>query len=86
MIAYKVWLPISASLAFFLFAFYASVPVVIHTKLLLFSSAPLYQESSIKAPNKNIWADLNSAEAEQVAKFLFSSQALNLTKVSRASR
>jgi len=76
----------SGLIAFALFVFFASVPILHPAKLIPLSwSTSKTLDNEISAPRKNIWADLSQSESEEVRKFVFSKPDLNLTEAAKAS-
>jgi hypothetical protein len=76
------WAVISAVLVFFSFLLFISLPFLNHDM----PPTPGLSTVSFHAPKENVWADLSEHETEQLVRFLFSRQELNLTDSKRATR
>jgi hypothetical protein len=77
------WVTISAVVVFFSFLLFVSIPFLGYDAPLL---PPGPSTASFHAPKENVWADLNEKETNELVKFLFSREELNLTDSKRATR
>ena len=76
----------SGCIAFAVFVFFASVPIIFPTKVLPISwLSPKALDNAIRAPRKNVWADLSREEAKEVRELVFSKPELNLAEATKAS-
>lgn len=81
----RLWLKISAFIAFVLFVTAASSPFIKHVKISIIPSH-VSNKPSFQAPKENVWSDLSQSEANSIVNFLLSSSALNLTDTAKATR
>ena len=78
----KTWVIVSAVLAFFSFLLFVSTPFINRDTI---PPTPALSTASFRAPKENVWADLTEHETDELVKFLFTRERLNLTDSKRAT-